>query len=138
MTTSGMSDSTDRGRYRIFVRDLVVPWSIGIHDHEHIKAQRVQINIDLSVREPDNFDADRYLNVICYADIVEQVRHLADNGHINLVETLAHRVAELCLADPRADSVVVRAEKLDAVTGAAGVGVEIQREQRAARPGVAE
>ena len=133
MTTSGASDSSGRGRYRIFVRDLVVPWSIGIHDHEHIKAQRVQVNIDLSVREPDDFDTDRYLNVICYADIVEQIRHLADKGHLNLVETLAHRVADLCLEDPRAESVVVRAEKLDAITGAAGVGVEIRRDQRTDR-----
>jgi 7,8-dihydroneopterin aldolase/epimerase/oxygenase len=129
VTTTGAPGSASREVYRIFVRDLVVPWSIGIHDHEHIKAQRVQINIDLCVCEPDDFNADRYANVICYADIVEQVRHLADQGHIGLVETLAHRVADICLEDPRAESVVVRAEKLDAITGAAGVGVEIHRSQ---------
>jgi dihydroneopterin aldolase len=131
VTTTGTPDTAGNGVYKIFVRDLVVPWSIGIHDHEHIKAQRVQINIDLCVREPDDFNADSYANVICYADIVEQVRQLADKGHISLVETLAHRVADICLEDSRAESVVVRTEKLDAITGAAGVGVEIHRNQPA-------
>ncbi|MBL4720655.1 MAG: dihydroneopterin aldolase [Alphaproteobacteria bacterium] len=118
-----------RQLYRIFIRDLVVPWSIGIHDHEHIKAQRIQVNIDLQVLEPEDFEADRYRNVICYADIVEGIRKLADSGHVNLVETLANRITVLCLVDPRAESVSVRIEKLDAISGAAGVGVEIQRDR---------
>ncbi|MFT6583779.1 MAG: dihydroneopterin aldolase [Alphaproteobacteria bacterium] len=122
-------ESDDVRLYRIFIRDLVVPWSIGIHDHEHIKAQRVQVNIDLQVYEPDDFESDRYKNVICYADIVDGIRELADAGHINLVETLANRVASLCLEDPRADTVAVRVEKLDAINGAAGVGVEIRRDR---------
>jgi dihydroneopterin aldolase len=117
----------DRPTYRIFVRDLVVPWKIGIHDHERGAAQRVRINLDLTVREADRFDADRYRQVVCYAGIVDAVQRLAGDGHINLVETLASRVAALCLADSRVERVTVRAEKLDAIDDVGSVGVEITR-----------
>jgi len=117
----------ERPTYRIFVRDLIVPWEIGIHDHEQGTAQRVRINLDLTVREADRFDADRYRQVVCYAGIVADVQHLASNGHINLVETLASRVAALCLADSRVEQVTVRAEKLDAIDDVGSVGVEITR-----------
>ena len=113
--------------YQIFVRDLIVPWEIGIHDHEHGAPQRVRINLNLTVREADRFDADRYRQVVCYAGIVEDVRRLAAQGHINLVETLASRVAELCLADRRVEQVTVRAEKLDAIDNVGSVGIEITR-----------
>jgi dihydroneopterin aldolase len=116
-----------RPTYRIFVRDLIVPWEIGIHDHERGAVQRVRINLDLSVREADRFDADRYRQVVCYAGIVEDVQRLAAEGHINLVETLASRVAALCLADRRVEQVTVRAEKLDALDDVGSVGVEITR-----------
>ncbi len=118
--------------YRIFVRDLVLPWEIGIYDHEHDAPQRVRINIDLMVREATNFDADRYRQVVCYAEVVEGVRSLAAQGHINLVETLASRIADLCLADDRIEHVTVRAEKLDAIVDVASVGIEIERN----RPGL--
>jgi dihydroneopterin aldolase len=115
------------GRYRIFVRDLVVPWNIGIYDHEHNGPQRVRINVDLLVREATEFDADRYRQVVCYAGVVEGIRELANDGHVNLVETLASRVAEMCLSDDRVIEATVRTEKLDAIEGVASVGIEITR-----------
>ena len=116
------------------MRDLIVPWKIGIHDHERSAAQRVRINLDLTVREADRFDADRYRQVVCYAGIVEGVRNLAGDGHINLVETLASRVAALCLADARVEEVTVRAEKLDAIDGVGSVGIEITRSKVTGTP----
>ena len=87
----------------------------------------MRINLDLTVREADKFDADRYRQVVCYAGIVEDVQRLAGNGHINLVETLASRVAALCLADRRVEEVAVRVEKLDAIDDVRSVGIEITR-----------
>lgn len=131
MTTAGTPLAPDTkavaGLYRIFVRDLIVPWNIGIHDHEHDGPQRVRINVDLSVSEAKEFDADRYRQVVCYATVVDGIRRLADDGHVNLVETLASRVAELCLSDERVIEATVRTEKLDAIEGVASVGIEITR-----------
>jgi|TARA_B100000676_G_C17711809_1_gene646708 dihydroneopterin aldolase len=132
LTTAGTplappTESAETGLYRIFVRDLVVPWRIGIYDHEHEGPQRVRFNVDLLAREASEFDADKYRQVVCYAGVVDRIRELADEGHVNLVETLASRVADLCLADERVVEATVRAEKLDAIDGVSAVGIEITR-----------
>ena len=136
MTTAGTpltppTESTKTGLYRIFVRDLVVPWHIGIYDHEQNGPQRVRFNVDLLAREASEFDTDKYRQVVCYAAVVEQIRGLANEGHVNLVETLASRVADLCLADERVVEATVRTEKLDAIEGISSVGIEITRRKPA-------
>ncbi len=117
---------------RIFVRDLVLSSAIGVHAHERGATQRVRINTDLLVADDSQPLHDNIENVVSYEDIVEGVREIVSAGHINLVETLAERIAELCLSDPRVDSVRVKVEKLDIYTEAASVGVEIERNRRAA------
>ena len=119
------------GEYRILVTDLVVPWRIGVRRHEEERRQRVRINLDLAVRGMPNADRDDYHDVLCYEEIVERIRDMAATGHIKLVETLAQRLATLCLSDPRTDKVTVRVEKLDAVPDAGSVGVELTRQRNA-------
>ncbi len=110
----------------IFIRDLVLSCSIGVHRRERAANQRVRINIDLEVRGDERLD-DNIANVISYDDIVDGVRAITAAGHINLVETLAERIGDFCVGDPRAVAARVRVEKLDAISDAASVGVEIER-----------
>jgi dihydroneopterin aldolase len=109
----------------VFVRDLLLSASIGVHGHEHHAPQRIRINLDLAVRE-EHFEDD-LSHVVCYEKLVAGVRALCGQGHVKLVETLAERIAELCLADARVGTVRVRVEKLDVFEDAASVGVEIER-----------
>ena len=51
----------------------------------------------------------------------------AAQGHINLAETLAERIAALALEVSRVVNVVVRVEKLHALANAEAAGVEIER-----------
>jgi len=115
------------GLRRVFLRDMILPCSIGIYRHEKDAPQRVRINLDLAVREGDAALADDVANVVDYATIAEGVRSIVGAGHVNLVETLAERIAGLCLRDPRVASAQVRVEKLDVFADAAGAGVEITR-----------
>lgn len=114
--------------YKVFVRDLVLPCNIGIYDHEKQVSQRVRINADLLVRTMLLTD-DAFSRVLNYETIVEGIRAITRAGHINLVETLAERVAELCLTDPRVRTVRVGVEKLDVYPDAMSVGVAIKRFQ---------
>ena len=115
--------------YRILVRDLDVAWSIGVFDHEYDRVQVVRINLDLQATEMADPNADDYEQVVCYADIAERIRVLAAEGHIKLVETLAHRIALLCLEDERVREATVRIEKPEALKNAQTVGVEITRDR---------
>src|SRR3546814_20213678 len=116
----------------------MVPWHIGIHRHEHGKDQRVRLNSELAVAEPPRPDADDYTAVVCYERIVDGVRKLAAQGHVKLVETLAHQIAALCLADPRVEVAIVRVEKLDVFADPASVGIAITRTRAAITPAAAE
>ncbi len=119
--------SAGRSLRHVFIRDMILSGSIGIHRHEKKTQQRVRINLDLAVDEggqPINDDID---NVICYEQLAEGVGDIVSRGHVNLVETLAENIAAMCLEDLRVRSARVRVEKLDVLEDVESVGVEIER-----------
>lgn len=121
------ADPDEQALTRVFVKDLVLHASIGIYEHEHKKPQRVRFNIELAVRMPPGGpDDERRQDVVSYELLVKRLRKLLAEGHVNLVETLAERVAALAFKDRRVARARVRVEKLDVFQGAA-VGVEIER-----------
>ena len=111
----------------VFIRDLMLPCSIGVHRQEKDAEQRVRINLDLAVSEADQPINDDIRNVICYEELAEGIKEIVSRGHINLVETLAENIADMCLRDRRVQSARVRIEKLDILDDAESVGVEIER-----------
>ena len=117
-----------RGTRRMFVRDLVLDCLIGVHRYERDGRQRVRINLSLDVLETGHADRDRLADVVNYDTLVVRIRALAQNGHVNLVETFAERVASICLEDLRVRRATVRVEKLDVFDDTESVGVEIERE----------
>jgi len=122
----------DAGRSvrHVFVRDLVVDANIGIHDHERQGRQRVIVNVDLSVTEIARPVKDKIGEVLCYEEVAGGIEDIVATGHINLVETLAERVAQMCLRDERVEIARVRIEKPDALDNASSVGIEIERARK--------
>ena len=110
---------------RIFVRGLVVPIAIGVYDEEQGITQKVRFTIEAAVAGGVSPKGDHIDEVPSYDDLVGAVKSIVAAGHINLVETLAERIAERCLLDKRIVSVLVRVEKLE--RGPEAVGVEIVR-----------
>lgn len=113
--------------HQIFINDLVLDMSIGIYDHEKEQQQRVRFNIDITARDCAAPLQDNYDNVLCYEAIVIAIKSLVTDTHINLVETLAERVADICLKSDQAIQATVKVEKLDAIEEAGSVGVQIVR-----------
>jgi len=111
----------------MFIRDLVLEGQIGIYKYEQGKTQRVRINVDMAVREAGKARSDRLDDVVDYGVVADKIRAMVRSGHVNLVETLAERIADICLEDSRVEAVRVRVEKLDIFTDAESVGVEIER-----------
>jgi dihydroneopterin aldolase len=117
---------------RVFLRDLVLPASIGIHPHEHTGPQRVRINIDLAVEDETAqagrmVGADELRRVVDYEAIANRIRSIVAQGHVRLAETLAERIAQTCMIDLRVRSARVRVEKLDVFPDAMSAGVEVER-----------
>jgi 7,8-dihydroneopterin aldolase/epimerase/oxygenase len=121
-----IADAQNRIRH-VFVRDLELKALIGVYGHEKGKPQPICVNVDLTVDEGTGAVADRLRNVVDYEKVVDAIRAIIARGHVNLVETLAEQVAEICLKDKRVLVARVRIEKLKAIAGAKSVGVEIER-----------
>jgi len=117
--------SAERAIRHVFVRDLLLDAHIGAYRHEKGSAQPIRVNVDLTVAEAAH--GDDLSNVVCYATVVDGIKAIVSEGHLNLVETLAERIAASCLEDERVRVALVRVEKLAVIPEAASVGVEIER-----------
>lgn len=112
-------------RDRISLRDHIVEVEIGAFQQERGTRQRVQFNVVVEVRpqpQPLDDDVDKILS---YDRITEGIAAELSAERLNLLETLAARIAERILAEPQAMRVFVRVEKLD--RGPGKLGVEIVR-----------
>ena len=115
------------GIRRVFVRDLEIVASIGVFEHEKRYEQRILLSAELAVRDDYDGVSDRLEDVLDYSALVEGIALLVQQEHVNLLETLAERIARHCLSDRRVESVRVRIEKPDALPMCRSVGVEIER-----------
>ena len=115
-----------RGIRHVFIRNLELPAHIGVYRQEEGRTQPVRINVDLAT--DDIADAQDMLeNVVDYHVIEKRIRAIIAEGHVRLAETLAERIAAACFEDARVRTVRVRVEKLEALTHAESVGIEIER-----------
>ena len=126
-------EQNEPGIYEIFLRDVVMPFRIGVYPSEHTAPQRVRIDLDLDVRQDRATLTDDIGEVVSYDDIMDNLRQIAAGEHINLLEVLAERIAGLCLSDPRVLRVCVAVAKLDIYKGTGIPGIRIERRRKALR-----
>lgn len=117
----------ERGLRRVFVRGLELIGSIGIYEHEKRYEQRIVVSIDLAVRDHYDGHSDRIGDVYNYEEAIGTIKRIVGGGHVNLLETLAERIAEGCLANDLVEHVTVRLEKPDILPSCRAVGIEIVR-----------
>jgi 7,8-dihydroneopterin aldolase/epimerase/oxygenase len=111
----------------VFVRDLELIGSIGVYEHEKRYEQRIIVSLDLDVRDDYDGRSDSIHDIYDYDHAIATVRAAVDAGHTNLIETLAERIAEGCLAHPHVLTVRVTIEKPDILPSCRAVGIRIER-----------
>jgi dihydroneopterin aldolase len=117
---------------RISLRDYIVSVEIGAFQQERGTLQRVRFNVVVEVPRltgPIDDDVDRILS---YDRVTEAIAAELEAERLNLLETLAARVADRILLEPQAQRVFVRIEKLD--RGPFALGVEIMRARDGSQP----
>ena len=110
---------------RISLRDHIVEVEIGAFQSERGIKQRICFNIVVEVRPVDHKLDDDVDRILSYDKVTEAIMIELNLERLNLLETLAARIAERILTEPQAIRVFVRIEKLDRGPGA--LGVEIVR-----------
>lgn len=112
---------------RVFVHGLEIVASVGLLEHEKRYEQRIIVSVDLAVRDDYDGVSDRLADVLDYGKLVDDIARLIQSEHVNLIETLAERIAAQCLADKRVERVRVRIEKPEILPSCRSVGIEIER-----------
>lgn len=108
---------------KIFVTGVEVQAQIGVYRHEIGRVQPLKVDVELDV---PTAGAARLADTLNYETILAAAQGVAAQGHIELVETFAERLARACLGDPRVTRARVRVEKpLALAPHAVGAGVEI-------------
>ena len=115
---------------RISLRDHIVEVEIGAFQAERGATQRVCFNVVVEVLPTSAAVADDDVDrILSYDKVTEAIAFELAAERLNLLETLAARVADRVLLEPQAQRVFVRIEKLDRGPGA--LGVEIVRSRKA-------
>jgi 7,8-dihydroneopterin aldolase/epimerase/oxygenase len=118
---------------RISLRDHVRSVEIGAFQAERGILQRVRFNIVVELAPLGDL-ADDVDRILSYDRLTEAIDTALSAERLNLLETLAARVAELVLLAPQAQRVFVRIEKLDRGPGDLGVEIVRGRDQVALAP----
>lgn len=110
---------------KIIIKGLEVLASIGVHPHEHESTQVIIIDIDLDMGTMPTPEDDILAETLDYALVAEKAAGFAQEAHVQLVETLAGRIAKWALAeDRRVQACTVRIAKPHALLNAETAGVE--------------
>jgi dihydroneopterin aldolase len=117
---------------RISVRDYVRDVEIGAFRSERGVTQRIRFNVVLEITHTAAAATDDVDQVVSYDMVTDAIEAALATDRLNLLETLAERVASICLADPRSVRAFVRVEKLDRIPGALGVEIVRRRTDGAA------
>jgi len=119
---------------RISLRDHIVDVEIGAFQSERGNKQRVCFNIVVEVKPFQNKLEDDVDRILSYDKVTEAITTELSVERLNLLETLADRIADRFLSEPQAIRVFVRIEKLDRGPGALGVEIVRSNEMKQVRP----
>ena len=101
------------------------PTEIGAFDEERGVEQTLRFNVTVETTSPDQTVADDVDAVLSYDTLVQVIDAVLDEERLDLLETLADRIADRLLLQPMVTHLTLRIEKLD--RGPFQLGVEIER-----------
>jgi dihydroneopterin aldolase/D-erythro-7,8-dihydroneopterin triphosphate epimerase len=112
---------------RILIKDLMLRCILGLSGEERREKQDVLINLVLWTDLTRAAVSDSIEDTVDYTALKKRIITLVEGSQFHLAETLADRIASLCLEQPAVQQVQVTLEKPTALRFAHSVGVEITR-----------
>jgi dihydroneopterin aldolase len=98
---------------RFVISQINVICSIGIHDFERAKKQRITVDLEVLLSTDQEPQADTIEQALNYDTIREMVIEIATSRHFDLQETLARTIFDAVLALSTVDALMVRTAKPD-------------------------
>jgi dihydroneopterin aldolase len=114
----------------ITLSDVITALRLGVSEGERGREQSVLVSVAVSLADPPSFaGAPALSDTVDYDDIIRYIREaLPKEGEIKLIETVADRIAEHCLAlSPRIVAADVTVKKPSVLVSPGMVQVSMRR-----------
>ncbi|WP_447911978.1 dihydroneopterin aldolase [Microbacterium phyllosphaerae] len=95
----------------IVLTGLTVFGRHGVYDHERENGQEFTIDLRLMMPLREAAASDDVADTVHYGELAEKVAAVVGGEPVNLIETLAERIADVALADSRVHAVTVTVHK---------------------------
>jgi len=112
---------------KVIIKDLILNISVGIHNFEKKKKQRVRFNIEILTNPyvlPNNKDLNSIIN---YEEIVSSIEKITYSRHHELLEDLAENIFDMIFKNKLVKKVNLKIEKLDIFKKTKSVGIEVSK-----------
>jgi dihydroneopterin aldolase len=96
---------------RITLSGLRVPGRHGVYDFEREQGQDFVVDVTLELDTRPAAVTDDVSDTVDYGDLASGLAKVVGGEPVNLLETLAARLAGVCLADPRVGAAEVTVHK---------------------------
>ena len=114
---------------KIIINDLTLFISIGIHDFEKTKKQKVKFNINIDIN-PSLFPSEDKLNsIVNYEAIIREITKIAEDKHYELLETLAEEIFSKLFCNINIKKIKLKIEKTQIIKNTSSVGIEIVKKR---------
>ena len=121
----------DKEKYKynrkVSVKNLILKISIGLHDFEKKKKQRVRFNIDIITDSNIKPDNSNLLSIVNYEDTINKITSLTKTKHHELLEDLAENIFDIIFKSKIVKKVSLKLEKLDIIKNTESVGIEVSK-----------
>lgn len=111
----------------VFIKQLKVDTTIGAYEWEKTIRQTLLLDLDMAWDNTAPAVADDLTKALDYATVSQQITSWLEQQKIELIETVAERVAAMLIDEFSIKWLRLTVTKPDAVANAAGVGVTIER-----------
>ena len=123
----------DKEKYKynrkVSVKNLILKISIGLHDFEKKKKQRVRFNIDIITDSNIKPDNSNLLSIVNYEDTINKITSLTKTKHHELLEDLAENIFDIIFKSKIVKKVNLKLEKLDIIKNTESVGIEVSKKR---------
>lgn len=105
----------------------------GVYDFEREQGQEFTVDVVLELDLSVAADSDSVTDTVHYGELADRLAAIVAGEPVNLIETLAGRLANACLVDRRVDAATVTVHKPQApiAHAFADVSVTLRRERPA-------
>ena len=114
---------------KVFIRGLEARTVIGIHDWEQRAERPLILDLILGVDIRPAAASDKIRDAVSYHAVSDSVMAFVKRERVQLLETLAERLARFLFAEFPIDTLELRITKPGAVPDVQAVGVEIERQR---------